>query len=59
VVVPTRELASQVAESFKNYGAGLGMSVAVIFGGVPQGAQVKNLERGLDASSRRRADSST
>ncbi len=48
VVVPTRELASQVAESFKNYGAGLGMSVAVIFGGVPQGAQVKNLERGLD-----------
>ena len=48
VVVPTRELASQVAESFKNYGSGLGMSVAVIFGGVPQGSQVKNLERGLD-----------
>ncbi|MCY2959924.1 MAG: DEAD/DEAH box helicase [Planctomycetota bacterium] len=48
VVVPTRELASQVAESFRNYGQGLGMSVAVIFGGVPQGAQVKNLERGLD-----------
>ncbi len=48
VLVPTRELASQVAQSFQDYGRGLHMSVAVIFGGVPQGAQVRALERGLD-----------
>ncbi len=48
VVVPTRELATQVADSFRAYGAGLDMKVAVIFGGVPQGAQVTNLMRGLD-----------
>jgi ATP-dependent RNA helicase RhlE len=48
ILVPTRELASQVAQSFQDYGRGLHMSVAVIFGGVPQGAQVRALERGLD-----------
>ncbi|MBL8860982.1 MAG: DEAD/DEAH box helicase [Planctomycetes bacterium] len=48
VVVPTRELATQVAESFRAYGAGLDLRVAVIFGGVSQGAQVTNLSRGLD-----------
>jgi ATP-dependent RNA helicase RhlE len=48
VIVPTRELATQVADSFRAYGAGLEMKVAVIFGGVSQGAQVTNLARGLD-----------
>ena len=30
VLAPTRELASQIAESFRTYGSGLGMTVAVI-----------------------------
>src|SRR5665213_3360859 len=37
VLSPTRELASQIAESFRVYGAGLGMSVAVVFGGAKYG----------------------
>ncbi|MCC7011475.1 MAG: DEAD/DEAH box helicase [Planctomycetes bacterium] len=48
VIVPTRELAAQVAESFKTYGARLRLSVAVIFGGVGQGPQVRALARGVD-----------
>jgi ATP-dependent RNA helicase RhlE len=48
VVVPTRELASQVAQSFTTYGRHLKPSVAVIFGGVGQGPQVRALDRGVD-----------
>jgi ATP-dependent RNA helicase RhlE len=48
VLSPTRELASQIAEHFRSLGAGLRLSVAVIFGGVPHGAQIKALARGLD-----------
>jgi len=33
VLSPTRELASQIGESFRTYGKHLGVSVAVIFGG--------------------------
>src|SRR4051794_25538818 len=35
VLSPTRELASQIAETFRCLGAGLPLSIAVIFGGVP------------------------
>ncbi|MEO8560065.1 MAG: DEAD/DEAH box helicase, partial [Rhodospirillales bacterium] len=48
VLSPTRELASQIAQSFRVYGAGLNLSVAVVFGGVAAGPQIKALERGLD-----------
>ncbi len=48
VLSPTRELASQIAESFRNLGSAMRLSVAVIFGGVPHGAQIKALARGLD-----------
>jgi len=48
VVVPTRELASQVAQSFSTYGRHLRPSVAIIFGGVGQMPQVRALERGVD-----------
>jgi ATP-dependent RNA helicase RhlE len=48
VVVPTRELASQVAQSFTTYGRHLRPTVAVIFGGVGQTPQVRALERGVD-----------
>ena len=48
VLTPTRELASQVAESFATYGRGLGLRVTVVFGGVGQNPQVIELRRGID-----------
>ncbi|MBV9508988.1 MAG: DEAD/DEAH box helicase [Caulobacteraceae bacterium] len=48
VLSPTRELASQIADSFRTYGAFLGMSVAVVFGGAKYGPQVKALAGGVD-----------
>src|SRR5438874_7766297 len=37
VLSPTRELASQIAQSFETYGSRLPLSTAVVFGGVPLG----------------------
>jgi ATP-dependent RNA helicase RhlE len=48
VVTPTRELATQVAESFETYGRGLDLYVTVVFGGVGQGKQVEELRQGVD-----------
>ena len=48
VLSPTRELASQIAASVKTYGSHLGLSVAVIFGGVGFGPQRQALSRGVD-----------
>jgi ATP-dependent RNA helicase RhlE len=48
VLCPTRELASQIAQSFKDLSGGLPLAIAVVFGGVPHGAQIKALGRGLD-----------
>ena len=48
MLTPTRELASQVAQSFVTYGAGLKLSVTTIFGGVSQRPQVDALKRGVD-----------
>jgi ATP-dependent RNA helicase RhlE len=48
VLVPTRELAVQVADSFGDYGRHLPLTRAVIFGGVGQGSQVAALRRGAD-----------
>jgi ATP-dependent RNA helicase RhlE len=48
VLSPTRELATQIGESFKAYGRHMGISVAVVFGGVKYGAQMKALEPGVD-----------
>jgi len=48
VLSPTRELASQIAQSFRDLSAGLNFSIAVVFGGVPHGAQIKALAKGLD-----------
>src|SRR6201997_2660634 len=39
VLSPTRELASQIGESFKAYGRHMGVTVTVVFGGVKYGAQ--------------------
>jgi len=48
VLAPTRELALQIGESFGAYGRHLGLSRAVVFGGVGQNPQVAALARGVD-----------
>ena len=48
VLSPTRELASQIAESFRTYGRHQGISVGIVFGGVAQGPQRAMLARGVD-----------
>jgi ATP-dependent RNA helicase RhlE len=48
VLSPTRELASQIAESFRVYGKHAGVTVAVMYGGVPFRPQVNALSRGVD-----------
>ena len=48
IVTPTRELAIQIEESFKNYGSELKLRYTVIFGGVNQSQQVNRLKNGVD-----------
>lgn len=48
ILTPTRELAVQVADSFKAYGANQRFSIGLVHGGVSQYPQVKALNRGLD-----------
>jgi ATP-dependent RNA helicase DeaD len=48
ILVPTRELAMQVAEAVHSYGKKLGASVLPIYGGQEIGAQLRRLKRGVD-----------
>jgi ATP-dependent RNA helicase RhlE len=48
VLSPTRELATQIADSFRTYGRHLDVTVAVIFGGVNHRSQVQRMARGVD-----------
>jgi ATP-dependent RNA helicase RhlE len=48
VLSPTRELATQIADSFQTYGRHVGMSVAVVLGGVGHRPQAQRLARGVD-----------
>ncbi len=48
VLSPTRELASQIMDSFKTYGRNLKLRATVVFGGVGQNPQVDALRRGVD-----------
>ena len=48
VLAPTRELAAQIAESFRTYGRQTNVRVALIFGGVPKGRQITQLANGVD-----------
>jgi ATP-dependent RNA helicase DeaD len=48
VLVPTRELATQVSEALHKYGRGVGVRVLPIYGGQPIVRQLKALERGVD-----------
>jgi len=47
ILTPTRELAIQIEENIEAYGRYLGLSHLVIFGGVPQNAQVRSLQKGI------------
>ena len=48
ILAPTRELASQIRDSFKTYGQNLSLKTTVIFGGVNQSGQVAVLRSGVD-----------
>ncbi len=48
VLSPTRELASQIADNFRSYSAGLGMRTTLVFGGVPKPKQARALANGVD-----------
>jgi ATP-dependent RNA helicase RhlE len=48
VLTPTRELAGQVAESFKVYGKHVSFRAGMIYGGVSEKPQIKELFHGLD-----------
>jgi ATP-dependent RNA helicase RhlE len=48
VLTPTRELASQISDSFEAYGKHLPLRSTVVFGGVGQSPQVRALRRGVD-----------
>ncbi len=48
VLSPTRELATQIAESFRTYGRHLKTTVAVVFGGVGHVPQERAMAQGVD-----------
>jgi len=48
VLVPTRELAVQVADSLKAFGRHLRLNVTTIYGGAGMGPQVEQFRRGVD-----------
>jgi superfamily II DNA/RNA helicase len=48
VLVPTRELAMQVADELRPLADALGLRTAAVFGGAPYGGQLAALRRGID-----------
>src|SRR3979490_201087 len=46
VLVPTRELAMQVAEAVHKYAKGVGIRVAAVYGGASMQQQIRALENG-------------
>jgi ATP-dependent RNA helicase RhlE len=48
VLSPTRELASQIAVSFRTYGRHLPLRVMTVFGGTALGPQTRQLAQGID-----------
>ncbi len=48
VLVPTRELAMQVAQATHRYGRDLGARILPIYGGQPMSPQLRGLQRGVD-----------
>jgi ATP-dependent RNA helicase RhlE len=48
ILTPTRELACQIDESVRTLGRGTNLRSCVVYGGVPQGPQVKSLWGGVE-----------
>lgn len=48
ILTPTRELAAQIHDDLREYGAFLDLKQTVIFGGVNQNPQVRKLKSGVD-----------
>jgi ATP-dependent RNA helicase DeaD len=48
ILVPTRELAMQVAEAVHKYGKAMGIIAVPIYGGSPMETQLRALKRGVD-----------
>src|SRR5206468_4776291 len=48
VLVPTRELAMQVAEAIHRYARGTGLTVVPLYGGSSMQQQIRALDRGVD-----------
>ena len=48
VLVPTRELASQVGESFRDYGSNLRFRTSILYGGVSINTQIDKIKKGVD-----------
>jgi len=48
VLTPTRELAVQVAESFRDYGRHVPLRSTVVYGGVDMNAQIEQLRKGVE-----------
>jgi superfamily II DNA/RNA helicase len=48
VLVPTRELAMQVADELRPLADAVGLGIVAVFGGAPYGRQLAALQRGID-----------
>lgn len=48
VLTPTRELAIQIRDNFREYGKNTNLKCSVVFGGVNQKSQVEVLKKGVD-----------
>ena len=48
VLLPTRELANQVAEALQPLASALGLKLATVYGGAPMGKQITALRQGAD-----------
>jgi ATP-dependent RNA helicase RhlE len=48
ILCPTRELATQISDSFRAYGKNVGLRQTVVFGGVNQRPQADSLRHGTD-----------
>lgn len=48
VLAPTRELAAQIAEHFKELAAGTSLTCAAVYGGVGMGSQERAFRKGVD-----------
>ena len=48
ILSPTRELAGQIAQSFRAYGRNTGLRTSLVYGGVPKHPQARALAHGTD-----------